>query len=95
VRLFGAEAVAAPAEVVLPPGWVGVSVCGVGSGFSAYAPQLAAVSTGLTAVFPDLRPRAAEVARLAAHDGLGCAIAADQAQPVYLRDDVAQPGVPG
>jgi tRNA threonylcarbamoyladenosine biosynthesis protein TsaB len=94
VRVLGAEAMAAPAEVALPPDLHGARVCGVGSGFAAYAPQLAAITTGLAAVFPDLRPRATEVARLAAHDGLARAMAPEQAQPVYLRDDVAQPGLP-
>jgi tRNA threonylcarbamoyladenosine biosynthesis protein TsaB len=90
VRLLGAEAVAAPAGVALPPGLRRARVCGVGSGFAAYAQQLSAATAGLTTVFADLRPRATEIARLAAHDGLTRAIAAEQAQPVYLRDDVAQ-----
>jgi hypothetical protein len=37
-----------------------------------------------------LRPRAREIALLAAQDGLASALPAEQAQPVYLRDDVAQ-----
>jgi tRNA threonylcarbamoyladenosine biosynthesis protein TsaB len=94
VRELAAEAVAAPGQVALPPCLHGIRVCGVGSGFAAYGPQLAAISAGLTAVFADLRPRATEVAWLAARDGLERAIAPDQAQPVYLRDDVAQPGQP-
>jgi tRNA threonylcarbamoyladenosine biosynthesis protein TsaB len=94
VREIGVEAVGAPATVALPPRLHGAPVCGVGSGFAAYAPQLAAISAGLTAVFADLRPRATEVARLAAQDGLARAIAPEQAQPVYLRDDVAQPPLP-
>jgi len=94
VRVLGAEAVGPPGKVALPPGVQGAAVCGVGSGFAAYAMPLAAVTAGLTSVLADLRPRAAEVAVLAAGDGLGRAIAADQAQPVYLRDDVAQPAEP-
>jgi tRNA threonylcarbamoyladenosine biosynthesis protein TsaB len=90
VHPLGAEAVAAPAAVVLPRAWEGAQVSGVGSGFAAYALLLAPISRQLTAVFADFRPRAREVALLAAHDGLACAVAAEQAQPVYLRDDVAQ-----
>jgi len=90
-RALGPEAVAAPGEVALPAGWDAARVCGAGSGFAVYAPQLAAIAGGLAGVFAGLRPRATEVALLAVHDGLARAIAAEQAQPVYLRDDVAQP----
>ncbi len=93
-RGHGPEAVAAPGDVVLPAGWDAARVCGAGSGFAAYAPQLATIAGGLAGVFAGLRPRATEVARLAAHDGLAHAIPAEQAQPVYLRDDVAQPPSP-
>jgi tRNA A37 threonylcarbamoyladenosine modification protein TsaB len=48
------------------------------------------VTGGLGAVFADLRPRASEVALLAVQDGLANALPAEQAQPVYLRDEVAQ-----
>jgi tRNA threonylcarbamoyladenosine biosynthesis protein TsaB len=88
---LGTEAVAAPEYVVLPPAWEASAVRGVGSGFGAYAEGLARVATRLSGVFPDLRPRAREIAWLAARDGLASAIPPDQAQPVYLRDDVAQP----
>jgi tRNA threonylcarbamoyladenosine biosynthesis protein TsaB len=91
VLLLGAEAVAAPASVALPPGWGASVVRGAGSGFAAYAQGLATVAGQLSGVFPDLRPRAREIAWLAAQDGLASAIPAEQAQPVYLRDDVAQP----
>jgi tRNA threonylcarbamoyladenosine biosynthesis protein TsaB len=91
VLMLGAEAVAAPAQVALPPGWEAGAVCGAGSGFAAYAPELAALAGQLSGVFPELRPRAREIALLAAQDGLESAIPAEQAQPVYLRDDVAQP----
>jgi tRNA threonylcarbamoyladenosine biosynthesis protein TsaB len=90
----GPEAVAAPAAVTLLPAWSGERVCGAGSGFSAYASNLGALSGGLTAVLADLRPRAIEVALLAAEDGLAQALPAEQAQPVYLRDDVAQARYP-
>jgi tRNA threonylcarbamoyladenosine biosynthesis protein TsaB len=89
---LGPEAVAAPGKVALPPGWgAREGWCGAGSGFAAYGQGLATVASQLNAVLPDLRPRAREVAWLAAQDGLASAIPAEQAQPVYLRDDVAQP----
>jgi tRNA threonylcarbamoyladenosine biosynthesis protein TsaB len=94
VRALGAEAVAAPGKIMLPPAWDRAAVAGAGSGFGAYAARLAAVAGQLTAVFPDLRPRAREIARLAVDDGLASAIPAEQAQPVYLRDDVARPASP-
>jgi len=88
---LAAEAVGAPGAVLLPPAWDGAQVVGAGSGFDAYAAQLAQVSGQLSAIYPRLRPRAREIVLLAAQDGLGCAIAAEHAQPVYLRDNVAQP----
>jgi tRNA threonylcarbamoyladenosine biosynthesis protein TsaB len=94
VGALGPEAVAAPAKVMLPPAWDGAAVSGAGSGFAAYAAPLAAVAGQLTAIWPELRPRAREIARLAADDGLASAIPAEQAQPVYLRDDVARPASP-
>jgi tRNA threonylcarbamoyladenosine biosynthesis protein TsaB len=94
VCALGPEAVAAPGKVALPPAWDGAAVSGAGSGFAAYAPRLAAVARHLTAVFPELRPRAREIALLAANDGLASAIPAEQAQPVYLRDEVARPASP-
>jgi tRNA threonylcarbamoyladenosine biosynthesis protein TsaB len=90
VRPLGPEAVAAPADVALPPAWQGAPVSGAGSGFTAYATRLAPVAAQLSAVFADFRPRAREIALLAASDGLASAVPAEQAQPVYLRDDVAQ-----
>ncbi|HEY2417409.1 MAG TPA: tRNA (adenosine(37)-N6)-threonylcarbamoyltransferase complex dimerization subunit type 1 TsaB [Steroidobacteraceae bacterium] len=88
-QAVGPEAVAAPAAVRLPPIWVGQTVCGAGSGFEAYVtlPPLAAGE--ITAVWGQLRPRALEVAELAALDGVGQAVPPEQAQPVYLRDEVA------
>jgi tRNA threonylcarbamoyladenosine biosynthesis protein TsaB len=91
LRALAAEAVAAPGAVLLPTAWEGAQVAGAGSGFAAYAAQLADVAGQLSALYPQLRPRAREIVQLAAQDGLGCAIPAEQAQPVYLRDDVAQP----
>jgi tRNA threonylcarbamoyladenosine biosynthesis protein TsaB len=91
---LGPEAVAAPGALALPPAWRGEQVCGAGSGFAAHAAALATLTAGLGAVLADLRPRATEIALLAAQDGLASALPAEQAQPVYLRDDVAQVPAP-
>jgi tRNA threonylcarbamoyladenosine biosynthesis protein TsaB len=90
----GPEALAPPGALALPPAWSADSVCGVGSGFTAHATALAALGAGLSAVLADLRPRAIEIALLAAQDGLANALPAEQAQPVYLRDDVARVPAP-
>ncbi|HEY1726704.1 MAG TPA: tRNA (adenosine(37)-N6)-threonylcarbamoyltransferase complex dimerization subunit type 1 TsaB [Steroidobacteraceae bacterium] len=89
-----AEAVAPAREVALPSHWLPATVCGLGSGFSSYAADLAGLSRQLGSVHADLRPRAREIALLAVADGLGSALAPDEAQPVYLRDDVARPAAP-
>jgi tRNA threonylcarbamoyladenosine biosynthesis protein TsaB len=83
-----AEAVSAPANVPQPEAaWR--PCIGAGSGFSAY-PELTTHFSGKLAAFePQLLPRAREIARLAAHDGLAHAVPPDQAVPVYLRDNVA------
>lgn len=72
------------AEPADPP----ARVCGAGSGFAAY-PTLAAFGARLHTVLPAIRPRAREIAMLAAHDGLACSVAPEQALPVYVRDNVA------
>lgn len=75
-----------PAAVTVPDdrGWTGV-----GNGF-ARCPELATLASGLRAVQADTWPRASAVAVLAAHwlrDHTG--LPAEAAQPVYLRDRVA------
>lgn len=82
------EAVLPPAALCLPDDetdWVGV-----GSGFSLWEQFNTGVQVGMTQHLTDLEPRAEEIAWLGARDleaGLGQA--ADKAQPVYLRNDVA------
>jgi tRNA threonylcarbamoyladenosine biosynthesis protein TsaB len=83
------EALAAPEAVRLPVDWLGSRVCAAGSGFEAYAALTALAETGLAPVWGHLRPRALEVARLAAADGLAQAVSPQDARPVYLRDQVA------
>lgn len=96
------EAVGSPASVVSAARhWLaGQSACGAGSGFSAYAELSAGLSSRLSPLHPELGPHAREIALLAAHAGLAAALPPEQAQPVYLRNDVAvipgkpQPGQP-
>ena len=87
---MGAEAVGAPGALELPPAFRDERVCGAGSGFAAHAAELAALAARLARVFADFLPRASEIALLAAQDGLASALPAQQALPVYLRDDVAR-----
>jgi tRNA threonylcarbamoyladenosine biosynthesis protein TsaB len=61
-----------------------------GHGFSAYPELPARVAGALAALWPELLPRAVEVATLGARAyGAGLAVAAEAAAPVYLRDEVA------
>lgn len=87
--VHGTERVCAPADTPLSrgDGWVGV-----GSGWSAYAEILKARhGSAVGTVISDALPQAAEVARLAAREvRSGRTFSADQAQPVYLRDNVAR-----
>lgn len=65
-------------------------VVGAGHGFMAYPAIGEALGERLAAVYPALLPRAHEIARLAALEFVaGRVVAAEDAQPVYLRDQVA------
>ena len=83
------EAVTRPEDVIAPAlAWLGtIAAGGAGSGFAVY-PALADFSARLAPVAAELRPRAQEIAMLAAHDGVAAAVAPDWAVPVYLRNDV-------
>ncbi len=89
------EAVGSPATVLnAARHWLaGQPACGAGSGFAAYADLAAGVNSRLNPVRPELGPHAREIALLAAHAGLATALPPEQAQPVYLRNDVA--AIPG
>lgn len=82
------EVVVAPDNFHLPAeetDWVGV-----GSGFTLWDDFALSLQANMSQHLPDLEPRAEEMAWLAARDleaGLGQA--AHEAQPVYLRNDVA------
>lgn len=92
------ERVLAPQAVRLPPSWQSLraaapaKVLGAGSGFAAY-PQLRALLDGRTgAIRSELWPRAAEIVRLALLEVQAARVLKpEEAIPLYLRDDVAQP----
>lgn len=90
VTLCDEEAVSAPAEVDLEPA---ADLIGAGNGFERY-PDLARRAGSLSAVYADLWPSAVEVAALAG-EWLKSnePLPAHRAQPVYIRDQVAdKPG---
>jgi hypothetical protein len=60
----------------------------VGTGFAVF-PALAPIAARLAPLLPEARPRATEIAVLAAHDGLQAAVAPELAWPVYVRNEVA------
>ncbi len=96
-RLLGAEAVAPPAAVTLPPAWHGAgAVWGVGSGFAAYPGPLGVLAERLSRQV-DLEGGAEEIARIAARLGMASAVEPERAAPVYLREQVVQapPALPG
>ncbi|MGH8198563.1 MAG: tRNA (adenosine(37)-N6)-threonylcarbamoyltransferase complex dimerization subunit type 1 TsaB [Steroidobacteraceae bacterium] len=80
------ELLANPAAVEPPAGapWFGA-----GHGFAAYPELAARLADRLAGADAALLPRAADIARIAAHDfAAGRAVDASRALPVYLRDDV-------
>jgi tRNA threonylcarbamoyladenosine biosynthesis protein TsaB len=87
----GPERVGKPGEVAPPGEWLD-DFCGAGRGWTAY-PELGSRLEGrLKGLFPDLLPRAREVAALAVPLWQqGEAVPAEAALPVYLRDQVARP----
>jgi tRNA threonylcarbamoyladenosine biosynthesis protein TsaB len=87
-HLRGAEHVSGVAGIALPEAWRG-RIGGAGRGFRIY-PQIAA-NMNLTGVWDELLPRAVEIARLAWREVLaGRTCSAEEAIPVYLRDDVTR-----
>lgn len=89
VQLCGSESVAAPHAVPMPDGdaWVGA-----GGGWDGYAELLKQrLGVRVGAWHARKFPRARDVARLgAAGFAAGGAVHAEQALPVYIRDDVAR-----
>jgi tRNA threonylcarbamoyladenosine biosynthesis protein TsaB len=93
-ELLGDEQVCPPSRVVLEPdiaSWVGA---GQGWVFRDGMPD--DVSDRINSVDETLIPRASWVARLAAVKfSQGLAVSAEQAQPVYIRDEVSWKKLPG
>ena len=92
----GVEHVSGPDQVALPPEWSSnlgqIRPWGAGTGFGIYPGLRAAQSGALAGIEERLYPRAAEVALLAAPDvAAGRLLDPEEALPVYLREDVAQP----
>jgi tRNA threonylcarbamoyladenosine biosynthesis protein TsaB len=85
----GAEAVLDAADAAFPEEAAG---CGIGSGWGTYEAVLRGrLGAKAGAVLTDRFPRAGWVARLGAElFKRGAAVAAEDAQPVYLRDKVAK-----
>ena len=85
------ERVCGPAEIELPAGSHPGEWVGAGSGFDVYQDQLAVAPATLHAIHSSLLPDARDVATLAVGTfERGEAVSADQALPVYLRDQVAR-----
>ena len=83
-----AEGLAAPGAVPLPP--AASRIVAAGHGWSAYAALDERFGASLVARFPELLPDAATIARLALPElAAGRTVAAVDAEPVYLRNDVA------
>ncbi|MES2821173.1 MAG: tRNA (adenosine(37)-N6)-threonylcarbamoyltransferase complex dimerization subunit type 1 TsaB [Pseudomonadota bacterium] len=88
MRLAGLEAVLAPESACLPRDAQG-DWFGAGTGWGAHAARIPFTPSGQA---PDLLPHAQDLLSLAAFAwARGEAVAADLAQPVYLRDKVATP----
>jgi len=85
------EAVATPERVVAGAlAWLAVGpAMGAGSGFAAYPVLHEAYADRLHPLMTALAPHAREIVQLAAHAGLGAARPPAEAQPVYLRNNVA------
>jgi tRNA threonylcarbamoyladenosine biosynthesis protein TsaB len=81
----------APPEIAFPVALeAGLVRVGAGHGFSAYPALGERLGAGLAAVWPELLPRAAEIAALGVRAfAAGLWVPAEDAAPVYLRDQVA------
>ena len=95
---LGNERVCPPEAVALPESGAGVSGhwFGAGQGWKYRDAMPQAVTEHISGMDDSLVPRAAQVARLAErgfHNGE--AVSADQAQPVYVRDEVTWKKLPG
>jgi tRNA threonylcarbamoyladenosine biosynthesis protein TsaB len=91
MRLLGQEAVLPPEQAEAPRGASG-DWFGAGTGWGSYAARIALEPVAMDG---SLLPHAEDLLSLAQFAwARGEAVAADQAQPVYLRDQVATPKAP-
>jgi tRNA threonylcarbamoyladenosine biosynthesis protein TsaB len=89
--LIGDESVGSPEAVAIPAGWASPPLA-AGRGFAAYPQLRSRLQPRLAAIHDRMLPRAHEIALLAAPMlQKGGALPPEQAAPVYLRDEVAQP----
>lgn len=97
--LLGSERVCAPSVVTLtdpaesanPPRWFGA-----GQGWALSGDMPVSVAERMVSVSESIVPRAAWVARLAAIEfKQGKTVSAEQAQPVYIRDEITWKKLPG
>jgi tRNA threonylcarbamoyladenosine biosynthesis protein TsaB len=87
-QLSGAEHVSGIAGIALPEPWRGC-IGGGGRGFRVY-PEIG-TAMNLTTIWDELLPRAVDIARLAWPEVVaGRTCRAEEAIPVYLRDDVTR-----
>ena len=92
MRLCGSEAVLPPERAELPPQALAADWFAAGTGWGTFASRL---PQGLAGQAPALLPHAEDLLTLALPAWLrGEAVAAEQAQPIYLRDNVATPKAP-
>ncbi len=88
---MGPEQVGSPDTVQLPIG-LPAPIHGAGRGFAIWPALQQRLTANLAQIQAELLPRAREIARLAVPAWqAGEAVPAEQAQPVYLRNDVARP----
>jgi tRNA threonylcarbamoyladenosine biosynthesis protein TsaB len=88
MELVGNEAVLPVSEIMFP----NQNAVGIGSGWQVYENELIERTKNLVLeIHSDVLPSATEIAKLGVYGfQCGLSVAAEQAQPVYLRDKVAQ-----
>jgi tRNA threonylcarbamoyladenosine biosynthesis protein TsaB len=91
----GIERVSKPSDVRLPDEWAGTLVSAAGRGFAVYEELGKNLAPVLGNVASSILPGAGEIAELAVLEvRAGRVLPAEEAVPVYLRDDVAKPKAP-
>jgi tRNA threonylcarbamoyladenosine biosynthesis protein TsaB len=86
------EAVGPPSAITLPPEWGNAPFAAGGRGLRAYPELTQRWREQVRSAHAELLPHAREIVRLAVSEvAAGRTVAATEALPVYLRDDVARP----